>query len=228
MLDDGWIFDDVFPKATIDHLYGLTKLRDIYTKADPKISTSVTVPVLWDKKTAGIVNNESSEIIRMLNSSFDHITGNTNDYYPPSLRSEIDALNEYIYPNINNGVYRAGFAKTQEAYNEAVGNLFSALDNLEERLQNQTFLLGDRITEADIRLIPTLIRFDIVYVGHFKCNKRRIKDYPHLFRYLRHAYDTIDAIQQTTHFDHIKRHYYYSHPTLNPYRIIPQGPDDIF
>ena len=228
MLDDGWVFDETFPGSTKDHLYGTTKLRDIYIKAEKDISTSVTVPVLWDRKTESIVNNESSEIIRMFNKSFDAITGNTNDYYPESLQKQIDELNDYIYPNINNGVYRTGFAKTQQAYNNSVDNLFLALDKLEQRLQNQTFLLGEQITEADLRLIPTLIRFDVVYVGHFKCNKRRIKDYPHLSRYLRHAYESIEAIKQTTYLDHIKRHYYYSHPSINPYRIIPQGPDEIF
>ena len=228
MLDDGWVFDEGFPGSTKDHLYGATKLRNLYVKADPTITTSVTVPILWDKRTHSIVNNESSEIIRMFNSSFNTLTGNDEDYYPPHLRTEIDALNAMIYPTINNGVYRAGFAKTQLAYDEAVTSLFEALDALELRLEGQTYLLGEVLTEADLRLLPTLLRFDAVYVGHFKCNKRRIKDYPNLSRYLRHAYQSIEAIRQTTHIGHIKRHYYYSHPSINPHQIIPQGPDELF
>ena len=228
MLDDGWVFDESFLGSTNDQLYGLTKLRDLYVKADPAITTSVTVPVLWDKQSHSIVNNESSEIIRMFNSSFNTLTGNGEDYYPSHLRTEIDELNAMIYPTINNGVYRAGFAKTQRAYDEAVTGLFASLDSLEVRLENNTYLLGEVLTEADLRLLPTLLRFDAVYVGHFKCNKRRIKDYPNLSRYLRHAYDSIEAIRQTTHIGHIKRHYYYSHPSINPHQIIPQGPDELF
>lgn len=227
MLDDGWEFGDDFEGATKDHLYGLKYLREIYTKADPNISTSVTVPVLWDKKTQTIVNNESSEIIRILNTSFKELTGNLEDYYPDYLRKEIDELNDFIYPNINNGVYRTGFAKTQEAYDSAVLSLFDALDRLENLLEGKDYLLGNKLTEADLRLVPTLLRFDIVYVTHFKCNIRRIKDYKNLSRYLRNIYE-IPAVKETTNLEHIKHHYYYSHSSINPYQIIPQGPTEIF
>ena len=227
MEDFGWKFDNTFNNATEDHLFGLKHLYELYQKADSNITTSVTVPVLWDKKTSTIVNNESSEIIRMFNSSFNELTGNKLDYYLEEKRDEIDRLNDLIYHSINNGVYKAGFSKTQESYEEAVSALFSTLDILDEMLCKNRFLLGDEITEADLRLIPTLLRFDIVYVTHFKCNIRRIKDYKNLSRYVRDLYE-ISAIKETTELNHIKRHYYYSHETINPYRIIPKGPQDIF
>lgn len=227
MLNDGWIFDKSYKGSTEDHLFGVQYLSEVYQKADPKITTSVTVPILWDKKTNTIVNNESSEIIRMFNGSFNELTGNNEDYYPENLRKEIDQLNEEIYETVNNGVYRTGFAKTQLAYDEAVTGLFETLDKLDELLEGQKFLTGDTITEADLRLIPTLLRFDIVYVTHFKCNIKRIRDYKNLSRYTKELYE-IPAIKETTNLDHIKRHYYYSHETINPFRIIPKGPDEIF
>jgi putative glutathione S-transferase len=227
MLKTGWHFDDSYTGATKDHLFDFSNLSEVYLKADPKITTSVTVPVFWDKKTNTIVNNESSEIIRMLNSSFNELTGNKDDYYPEDKRDQIDTLNEKIYHTINNGVYKSGFAKTQEAYDRAVLSLFDSLDEIELILENNKFLTGDTLTEADLRLIPTLLRFDIVYVTHFKCNMRRIKDYKNLSRYTKELYE-INAIKETTNLDHIKRHYYYSHETINPFRIIPQGPSEIF
>jgi len=177
MLEQGWKFDPSFAAATVDDVFGYTYLHQVYQKADPTITTSVTVPVLWDKKTNTIVNNESSEIIRMFNASFNQLTGNDEDFYPEALRSDIDELNNQIYHSVNNGVYKTGFAKTQKSYDEAVDVLFSTLDELDERLENNKYLLGDTLTEADLRLIPTLLRFDIVYVTHFKCNVRRISDY---------------------------------------------------
>lgn len=227
MLTEGWVFDSSFPGATEDHLFQSHFLREIYLRADQKISTSVTVPVLWDKMSNTIVNNESSEIIRMFNDSFNDLTGNQLDFYPEHLRSEIDTWNDKIYPSINNGVYRTGFAKTQEAYDEAITLLFDQLDEIESILSEKTFLTGDQITEADLRLIPTLLRFDIVYVTHFKCNIRRLIDYPQISRYVKELCK-IPAIKNTHHFDHIKRHYYYSHDMINPYRIIPKGPAEVF
>lgn len=226
MLDDGWIFDESYPGATKDHLFNYKYLRDVYLKADANISTTVTVPILWDKKTNTIVNNESSEIIRMFNSSFNKLTGNKDDYYPLNHRAQIDELNENIYHDINNGVYKSGFAKSQEAYDQAVDKLFSRLDELDKILEKNRYLTGETITEADLRLIPTLLRFDIVYVTHFKCNIRRIVDYKSLSRYTRELYN-IEAIKETTNLEHIKRHYYYSHETINPFRIIPKGPSEI-
>ncbi|MCF8060014.1 MAG: glutathione S-transferase family protein [Bacteriovoracaceae bacterium] len=223
MLDQGWVFDPLYPEATREHLYGHDKLYKIYQKADPHVSTSVTVPVLWDKLHETIVNNESSQIIRIFNSNFNELTGNKENYYPESLQDEIDQLNELVYENVNNGVYRTGFAKTQEAYNEAVDQLFNTLDKLDKHLEAKTFLCGDILTEADLRLIPTLLRFDAVYFTHFKCNIRRICDYKNLSRYTSNLYE-IPAIKETTNFDHIKRHYYYSHESINPFRIIPKGP----
>jgi len=227
MLDEGWVFDETYPGSTEDHLFGLKYLKEVYQKADSNITTSVTVPVLWDKKTNTIVNNESSEIIRMLNTSFNELTGNVEDYYPEDKRAKIDELNDKIYGAVNNGVYKTGFAKTQEAYDEAVESLFATLDELDEMLDQNRYLLGDDITEADLRLIPTLLRFDIVYFTHFKCNVRQIKDYKNLSRYTRDLYE-LSAVKETNNFDHIKRHYYYSHETINPYRIIPRGPNEVF
>ncbi|MEP9373886.1 glutathione S-transferase family protein [Mesorhizobium sp. KR1-2] len=227
MGEDGWTFlaED---GATGDTLYGLDYLHQIYTKADPHYSGRVTVPVLWDKQQQTIVSNESSEIIRMLNSAFNEWGDASLDFYPEALRPEIDTLNDMIYPMINNGVYRAGFATTQEAYEEAFGELFGALDALEERLSRQRYLIGDRLTEADWRLFTTLVRFDPVYVGHFKCNLRRIADYPNLSNYLRDLYQ-VPGVAGTVNFLHIKAHYYGSHVTINPTRIIPVGPEiDLF
>ena len=227
MLDEGWVFDPSYDGATKDHLFGFKFLREVYQKADPQITTSVTVPILWDKKTNTIVNNESSEIIRIFNSEFNELTGNQINFYPKNWAEEIDSLNDEIYHAINNGVYRTGFAVTQEAYDKAVTHLFGILDELEGRLSENRYLLGDEITEADLRLIPTLLRFDIVYVTHFKCNVRRLKDYKNLLRYTKELYE-IKGIKESTNFDHIKRHYFYSHNSINPYRIIPEGPSEIF
>jgi putative glutathione S-transferase len=226
MLDQGWVFDPSYPGATTEPFYDYDKLYKIYQKADPHINTSVTVPILWDKLNETIVNNESSEIIRIFNTSFNQLTGNEDDYYQLKHREEIDQLNEMIYESVNNGVYRTGFAKTQQAYDEAVNSLFKTLDQLEDHLEGKRFLCGEDLTEADLRLIPTLLRFDIVYFTHFKCNVRRISDYKNLSRYTRDLYE-IPGIQKTTNFDHIKRHYYYSHESINPYRIIPKGPEHI-
>ena len=224
MLSDGWTFKTDFPGATGDRLYDLPFLRDIYTKAQPDISGRVTVPVLWDKERETIVSNESAEIIRMLNEAFDGLTGNSDDYWPEALREAIEPVNARIYDTVNNGVYKAGFATSQEAYDDAVGPLFESLDWIEERLSKGRYLMGDRITEADWRLFTTLIRFDQVYNVHFKCNKARIVDYPNLWAYTRELYQW-PGVADTVHFDHFKRHYYYSHDMINPNRIIPVGPD---
>ena len=227
MLENGWIFDDTFDGATIDHLNESNFLYQNYQLAQSDVTTSVTVPVLWDKKFNTIVNNESSEIIRIFNSAFNELTGNRLNLYPESLQEEINYWNEIIYEPINNGVYKSGFAKNQLAYDEAVHNLFEKLNQIEDHLEGKDFLVGGELTEADIRLIPTLLRFDLVYFTHFKCNKKRIKDYKNLSRYLRLIYE-MPAIKETTNFEHIKRHYFYSHETINPYRIVPAGPTDIF
>ncbi|CAN5137159.1 glutathione S-transferase family protein [soil metagenome] len=225
MLDNGWEFGrtDSEDAAFADPLYGKRYLHEIYTLADPKCSGRVTVPVLWDKKRETIVNNESSEIIRMLNSSFAAFAGSDTDYYPEHLRPDIDAVNDVVYRNVNNGVYRAGFATTQKAYEEAFDALFETLDTLEERLSRQRYLVGAAITEADWRLFTTLVRFDAVYYGHFKTNLRRVADYPNLSNYLRDLYQ-YDGVASTVDFNHIKQHYYYSHGTINPTRIVPKGP----
>ena len=223
MLSDGWVLSDDYEGATGDTLYGLPYLRDIYVKALPDISGRVTVPVLWDKKTETIVSNESSEIIRMLNSAFNDLTGNSDDYWPESLRDDIEAVNDRIYETLNNGVYRSGFATTQEAYDEAVGALFDTMDWLEDRLSTHRYLMGDRITEADWRLVPTLFRFDLVYHLHFKCNRARLIDYPNLWAYTRELYQW-PGVAETVNFDHIVRHYHFSHETINPHRIIPTNP----
>ncbi|MGB3416545.1 MAG: glutathione S-transferase family protein [Mesorhizobium sp.] len=219
---DGWTFRTE-DGATGDTLYGLDFLHQIYTMADPVYSGRVTVPVLWDKQEKTIVSNESSEIIRMLNSAFDEWGDAGVDLCPPALRGEIDDLNAFIYPAINNGVYRAGFATSQAAYEEAFQALFSALDQLEERLSTQRYLTGERVTEADWRLFTTLVRFDPVYVGHFKCNLRRIADYPNLSNYLRDLYQ-VPGVAGTVNLLHIKAHYYGSHPTINPTGVVPLGP----
>lgn len=224
MLSDGWTFATDFPGTTGDRLLDKPFLRDIYLAADPQISGRVTVPILWDKQSATIVSNESSEIIRMFNSAFDALTGNTADYWPEDLRSEIEAVNSRIYDSVNNGVYRAGFATSQAAYDEAVTALFDTLDWLESRLGTTRYLMGDRVTEADWRLLPTLLRFDPVYHGHFKCNRRRLVDYPNLWAYARDLYQT-PGVAATDHPEHYIRHYHYSHDTINPHRIVPIGPD---
>ena len=219
----GWRFTDN-PGCTPDHVKGFTFLSDAYLQTDPSFKARVTVPVLWDKKKGVIVNNESSEIIRMLNSEFDNFGDASVDFYPEALRKEIDLMNGRIYHNVNNGVYRTGFAMTQEAYEEAFNDLFDTLDVLEERLSGQRFLLGSQITEADWRLFPTLIRFDAVYVGHFKCNKRRIVDYPNLWGYTQDLYQ-LPGVAETVNMDHIKRHYYMTHGSLSPSRVVPLGPE---
>lgn len=218
MLENGWQFDEPEP------LYGFNFMHQIYTKAKPDYTGRVTVPVLWDKKTETIVSNESSEIIRMFNDAFNGLTGNTEDFYPMALRNVIEEWNGYIYPNINNGVYRSGFATTQQAYEEAYESLFSALDSVEAHLETNRYLAGDKITEADWRLFTTLVRFDPVYVGHFKCNRQQIAQYKNLFGYLKELYQ-VPGVAETVDMYHIKRHYYYSHDTINPTRVVPKGPE---
>ncbi|SEP07828.1 putative glutathione S-transferase [Salinihabitans flavidus] len=220
MLRDGWTFDTDDKGATGDRLHGLSFLRDIYTKADPVYSGRVTVPTLWDKKRETIVSNESAEIIRMFNSAFDDLTGNSRDYYPEEKREEIDAVNARVYDTLNNGVYKSGFATTQDAYEAAVGPLFDTLDWLEGRLSKTRYVVGDEITEADWRLFTTLIRFDPVYHVHFKCSRSRIVDYPNLWAYTRDLYQQ-PGVAETVNMEHIVRHYYYSHDTINPHRIVP-------
>lgn len=233
MLDQGWDFnvehEDPMLQSTGDALFGSRYMHEIYTRNQHNYTGRVTVPVLWDKQRHCIVSNESSEIIRMLNSAFNHITGNTLDFYPESLQADIDQINELVYDKVNNGVYKAGFATTPEAYQSAVTALFDALDILEDRLQHSDYLVTDsqgnaHLTEADWRLFTTLVRFDAVYVGHFKCNIRRIADYPNLSRYLKSLYHH-SGIADTVNMAHIKRHYYYSHDTINPTRIVPAGPE---
>ncbi|TCD15355.1 glutathione S-transferase family protein [Oricola cellulosilytica] len=220
---DGWTFD-TSDGGTGDRLFGSAYLREIYLRADPHYTGRVTVPVLWDRKRGTIVSNESAEIIRMFNSAFDGITGDDHDFYPEDLRETIDELNAFIYPNVNNGVYRAGFATTQDAYEEAAGDVFAALEALEERLARQPYLAGDRLTEADWRLFTTLVRFDPVYFSHFKCNRKRIADFPNLSNYTRALYQ-MPGVSDTVDLHHIKMHYYRSHESINPTRIVPIGPD---
>lgn len=223
MADDGWTFATDFPGTTGDTVLGSRFLRDVYLACDPRATTKVTVPVLWDKAAGTIVSNESADIIRMLNGAFDGLTGNRLDFRPEPLRAEIDALNDRIYPGLNNGVYRAGFARRQEAYDAAAEEVFATLDWLEARLADRRFLTGDAVTEADWRLATTLFRFDAVYHGHFKCNRRRIVDYPELWDYARALYQHPD-VAETVHVDHIAHHYYHSHRTINPTGIVPVGP----
>jgi glutathionyl-hydroquinone reductase len=220
---DGWTFDQA-TGSTGDPVNGAARLADIYLLTDARYTGRVSVPTLWDKAQRTIVNNESSEIIRMLNSAFDAFTEVRTDFYPEALRADIDRVNELVYPNINNGVYRTGFATTQEAYEEAFTNLFDALDEIERRLARQRYLVGEQITEADWRLFTTVIRFDAVYVGHFKCNLRRIDDYPNLSNYLRDLYQ-VPGVADTVDLGHIKRHYYGSHLKINPTGIVPLGPE---
>jgi putative glutathione S-transferase len=223
MLEDGWTFASDFPGATGDRLYGSGFLRDIYLRADPNATTKVTVPVLWDTQRQTIVSNESAEIIRMFDSAFDDLTGNHARYAPEDLVDDIDALNARIYPGLNNGVYRSGFARTQEAYDEAVLQVFETLDWLDQLLRERRYLTGDRVTEADIRLLPTLIRFDLVYHTHFKCNRKWLRDYRSLWAYTRDLCQ-LPGVAGTIDQRHIVRHYHYSHETINPFRIIPINP----
>jgi putative glutathione S-transferase len=220
---DGWTFDGA-DGVISDTVNGVNFLHQVYVKADPNYNGRVTVPVLWDKKKDTLVSNESSEIIRMFNTAFDEVGARPGDFYPEKLQTEIDEFNDQIYDTVNNGVYKAGFATTQEAYHEAVVNLFETLDLLEDRLCSQRYLLGSTITEADWRLFTTLVRFDTVYVGHFKCNLKRIADYPNLSGYVRDLYQH-PSIASTVHMDHIKNHYYVSHMSINPTGIVPKGPE---
>ncbi|MDJ1159336.1 glutathione S-transferase family protein [Chelatococcus sp. SYSU_G07232] len=220
---EGWVFGD--SEGTIpDTVNSARRLADIYVKADPRYTGRVTVPVLWDKQRGTIVSNESSEIIRMFNAAFAVFTDAREDFYPEALRPEIDRINAFVYDSVNNGVYKAGFATTQAAYEEAVTALFAALDHLDDLLSHRRYLAGERLTEADWRLFTTLVRFDAVYVGHFKCNLKRIADYRHLSHYLRELYQ-VPGVAETVNFTHIKRHYYESHRTINPTGIVPLGPE---
>lgn len=221
--EKGWAFRNG-PGYSEDPINGFQYLSEAYKKMDPNFSNRVTVPVLWDKKQGRIVSNADDDMMRMLNSAFNAFTDVEDDFYPEPLRAEIDRINDFVYPNINDGVYRAGFATTQEAYERAVRKLFDALDRIEERLSKQRYLVGRQITEADWRLFTTLIRFDAVYYVHFKCNIRRIVDYPNLWGYLRELYQ-YDGIAETVSFDQIKRHYYMTHEDINPTRIVPVGPE---
>jgi putative glutathione S-transferase len=219
----GWAFRKG-PGHSEDPINGFHYLSEAYKATDPNFNDRVTVPLLWDKKRGRIVNNSEVDIVRMLNRSFDAFTDSDLDLYPERLRPEIDQVNDIVYPDVNDGVYRTGFATSQKAYGRAVRRLFKALDQLEERLSKQRYLVGTQPTEADWRLFPTLIRFDAVYHGHFKCNTRRIFDYPNLYGYLRDLYQH-DRIAETVNFDHIKRHYYITHTDINPTQIVPVGPE---
>lgn len=216
MLDKGWTYNPPEP------LYGYSCHHQLYTHAKSDYTGRVTVPVLWDKQEETIVNNESAEIIRLFNSGFNELTGDSQDFYPQALREEIDQINKRVYDQINNGVYKSGFATTQQAYEKACIALFEALDWVEGLLAERRYLAGDQITEADWRLFTTLVRFDPVYHGHFKCNIRRIEDYPHMAGYLRELYQW-PGVADTVNFEHIKQHYYYSHDTINPTRVVPLG-----
>lgn len=223
MLDQGWTFE-TDGAAQGDPLYGSSFAHNLYTRADPGYSGRVTVPILWDKEQETIVSNESSEIIRMFNSAFDGLTGNTLDFWPVEMRDDIETVNARIYDTLNNGVYKSGFATTQEAYDAAVYPLFDTLDWLEERLADKRYLMGARQTEADWRLFTTLIRFDPVYHLHFKCNRKRLIDYPNLWAYTRDLYQT-PGVAETVDMGHIVRHYHYSHESINPHRILPINPE---
>ncbi|MHB0777658.1 glutathione S-transferase family protein [Halomonas sp. WWR20] len=222
MLDQGWTYHQA-EGSSGDPLNGIDYHHQLYTLTDPRYTGRVTVPVLWDKQERRIVNNESAELVRIFNDAFDELTGNRLDVYPDDLRQTIEAINADVYDHINNGVYKAGFATEQAVYDKHVMALFEALDRMESRLAEQRYLAGEWLTEADIRLFTTLVRFDAVYHGHFKCNLRRIEDYPNLSNYLRELYQW-PGVRDTVNFDHIKRHYYYSHDTINPTRIVPRGP----
>jgi len=224
MGSEGWTFNEEEGAGTTDDLFGSTRMHQIYTKAKSDYTGRVTVPVLWDKQNGTIVSNESSEIIRMFNSAFENVTDDKQDFYPEPLRDQIDVVNERIYHTVNNGVYKCGFATTQEAYEEAFSPLFETLDWIEDILSKQAFLVGDQITEADWRLFTTLVRFDPVYVGHFKTNKKRIADYPNISNYTRQLFQW-PGVSETINMDHIKKHYYGSHETINPTRVVPVGPE---
>ena len=219
IMTQGWSFSEALP----DHLHGFRYLHQVYSASDPQYVGRVLVPVLWDKKTRTIVSNESSEILRMLNEAFAAFANGDVDLYPAALRPQIDEVNDFVYDNINNGVYRCGFATGQEAYERAFRRLFSALDRVEDDLGRMGWLAGEHPTEADWRLFTTLLRFDAVYFGHFKCNRNRIEDFPNLSRFLQTLY-RVSGIAATVNMDHIKRHYYMSHPHINPTRIVPVGP----
>ncbi|WP_425046649.1 glutathione S-transferase family protein [Primorskyibacter sp. S87] len=223
MLDQGWTFEKDANGATGDTLFGLTHAHQVYTKADPNYSGRVTVPILWDRKRETIVSNESSEIIRMFNSAFDELTGNRDDYWPAEMRDAIETVNARIYDSVNNGVYKCGFSTTQKAYDAAVRPLFDTLDWLEDRLSHQRYLMGTQITEADWRLFTTLLRFDPVYHLHFKCNRKRLIDFPNLWAYTRELYQW-PGVAETVGMAHIVRHYHFSHDSINPNRIIPINP----
>lgn len=222
MGSEGWTFEPG-PSVIPDTVNGARRLYEVYTAADPKYSGRVTIPFIWDKERNTIVSNESADIIRMLNDAFDDVGANDLDFYPEPLRAQIDELNALIYPTVNNGVYRAGFATTQSAYEEAAREVFATLDKLEARLATRRYLVGPRVTEADWRLFTTLARFDAVYFGHFKCNVRRIVDYPNLWGYVRDLYQT-PGVAETVNIEYYKRHYYGSHTTINPHLIVPLGP----
>lgn len=222
MPEESWIFGE-YPGATADHIHGFDKLYQVYQHSDPDFDGVVTVPVLYDKHQKQIVNNESSEIIRMLNSAFDQWGRADVDYYPADLRNDVDVINRLVYENVNNGVYRAGFATTQSAYEQAYRALFDTLDELEKHLSRHRYLVGGQITEADWRLLPTLLRFDAVYYSHFKCNRQLLMEYSNLWGYTRELYQ-IDGVAETVNMDHIKKHYYGSHQSLNPTGIVPLGP----
>lgn len=222
MLENGWSFDKS-TGSTGDGLFDADFMHQIYTRNSPQYSGRVTVPVLWDTQTQQIVSNESAEIIRMFNSAFNELTGNERDFYPEALALEIDDVNQAVYENVNNGVYKAGFATSQDAYESAYDALFASLDALEERLSRQRYLVGTHLTEADWRLFTTLIRFDAVYHGHFKCNRQKLSEFPNLFEYVKELYQ-YPGISETVDFTHIKGHYYGSHPTINPSGVVPKGP----
>ncbi|CAM3656655.1 glutathione S-transferase family protein [Polaromonas hydrogenivorans] len=224
LTDSGWSFDTAFPGATGDRVGGHSHLQHLYRQASPGYTGIITVPVLWDKKLGTIVNNESAEIIRMLNAEFQEMAAQPAlDLYPQALRAAIDDTNAWVYPSINNGVYRSGFAQSQAAYDRAVGELFAALDRVEGILSRQAYLCGDVLTEADVRLFTTLIRFDAVYHTHFKCNRRLIAQYPAMLRYMAGIYQ-LPGVAATVDLDHIRFHYYHSHRHINPSGIVPQGP----
>ncbi|OUS35098.1 glutathione-dependent reductase ['Osedax' symbiont bacterium Rs2_46_30_T18] len=223
MLENGWEFDRDSQDQYPDPLYQFNYAYQLYLKSNPDYQGRVTVPILWDKKTQTIVNNESVEIIRMFNSAFDHLTGNSQDYFPIDKRAPIEEINQRIYQHINNGVYRAGFATTQQAYESAYNQLFDTLEELESHLSSQRFLVGDNITEADWRLFTTLIRFDAIYHGHFKCNKAKLSEFHHLSNYLRELYQ-VPGVSDTVDLQHSKVHYYASHGSINPTAIVPMGP----
>lgn len=223
MLEHGWTFEDG-PGVIADPIIDADYMHEIYTHVDPTYSGRVTVPVLYDKKTDTIVNNESSDIIRMMNTAFDEIGATPGDYYPANLRDEIDDINDYVYDHVNNGVYKAGFATEQQVYEKEAQNVDDALAKLNDRLEHQDYLVGDQLTEADIRLFTTLIRFEHVYFGHFKCNLHHLTEYPHLWEYTKRIYN-YENLADTVNFDHIQTHYYKSHTMINPNQIIPAGPD---